>query len=181
MVLFAFLCFPGKGRGRQVIGVARTSDLVIMMLDAGKADIQKELLTQELDAVGIRINRRRPDITVKHKKTGGVSVTSTCGDLTHLDVHQARNILHLYKIHNVDVLVREDVTIDEFIDVVEGNRIYLRCLYVSTHTLTPASLFSDRDAARFSALFSESATHCISSLSFSVLCVMCFDRILARS
>jgi ribosome-interacting GTPase 1 len=44
----------GKGRGRQVIGVARTSDLVIMMLDAGKAEIQKELLTMELDAVGIR-------------------------------------------------------------------------------------------------------------------------------
>jgi hypothetical protein len=101
-----------------------------MMLDAGKAEIQKELLTMELDAVGIRINRRRPDVTIKHKKSGGVSVTSTCGDLTHLDVHQVRNILHLYKMHNVDVLVREDVTVDEFIDVVEGNRIYLRCLSV---------------------------------------------------
>jgi ribosome-interacting GTPase 1 len=104
----------GKGRGRQVIGVARTSDLVIMMVDAGKAEIQKELLRMELDAVGIRINQRRPNITIKHKKTGGVSVTSTCGDLTHIDVHQARNILHLYKIHNVDVLIREDITIDEF-------------------------------------------------------------------
>jgi ribosome-interacting GTPase 1 len=113
-----------------VIGVARTSDLVLMMLDAGKAEIQKELLTQELDAVGIRINRKRPDVVIKIKKTGGVSVTSTCGDLTHIDVHQARNILSLYKMHNADVLIREDVTVDEFIDVVEGNRIYLRCLYV---------------------------------------------------
>jgi small GTP-binding protein len=88
----------GKGRGRQVIGVARTSDLVILMLDAAKAEIQKELLTMELDAVGIRINQKRPNITIRHKKTGGVSVTSTCGDLTHIDVHQARNILHLYKV-----------------------------------------------------------------------------------
>jgi ribosome-interacting GTPase 1 len=30
----------------------------------------------------------------------------------------------------VDVLFREDVTVDEFIDVVLGNRVYLRCLYV---------------------------------------------------
>jgi len=88
----------GKGRGRQVIGVARTSDLVVMMLDASKAEIQKELLTQELDAVGIRINRQRPNVTIKQKKAGGVSITSTCGDLTHLDVHQVRNILHLYKV-----------------------------------------------------------------------------------
>lgn len=120
----------GKGRGRQVIGVARTSDLVLMMLDAGKADIQKELLTQELDAVGIRINKRRPNVVLRHKKTGGVALSSTCGDLTHLDLQLVRNVLKEYKIHNCDVLVREDITVDEFIDVVEGNRVYLRCLYV---------------------------------------------------
>ena len=34
----------GKGRGRQVIAVARTSDLVIMMLDATKGDKQRYLL-----------------------------------------------------------------------------------------------------------------------------------------
>jgi len=33
--------FTGKGRGRQVIAVARTADLVLMMLDAGKGEIQK--------------------------------------------------------------------------------------------------------------------------------------------
>jgi len=120
----------GKGRGRQVIGVARTSDLVVMMLDASKAELQKELLTAELDAVGIRINRKKPDVIIKQKKTGGVSITSTCGDLTHMDLHQVRNILQQFKVHNVDVLFREDVTVDEFIDVVMNNRVYLRCLYV---------------------------------------------------
>lgn len=35
----------GKGRGRQVIAVARTSDMILMMLDAEKAERQKELLT----------------------------------------------------------------------------------------------------------------------------------------
>ena len=31
----------GKGRGRQVIAVARTADLVIIMLDATKSDKQR--------------------------------------------------------------------------------------------------------------------------------------------
>ena len=31
----------GKGRGRQVIAVARTADLVVMMLDATKGDQQR--------------------------------------------------------------------------------------------------------------------------------------------
>ena len=38
--------------------------------------------------------------------------------------------LQEYKIHNADVLFREDATIDDFIDVIEGNRRYTRCLYV---------------------------------------------------
>ena len=30
----------------------------------------------------------------------------------------------------MDVYIREDVTVDEFIDVLIGNRRYIRCLYV---------------------------------------------------
>lgn len=36
-----FFNIIGKGRGRQVIAVARTADLVLMMLDATKGEIQK--------------------------------------------------------------------------------------------------------------------------------------------
>lgn len=39
-------------------------------------------------------------------------------------------ILHEYKIHNCEVLFREDATTDDFIDVIEGNRKYVKCLYV---------------------------------------------------
>lgn len=119
----------GKGRGRQVIAVARTADLVLMMLDASKAELQKELLTAELESVGIRLNTRPPDINIRIKKTGGVSLNAMC-ELTHIDLHLVRNILHLYRMFNADVLCREDVTADQLIDVVEGNRIYLRCLFV---------------------------------------------------
>jgi GTPase involved in cell partitioning and DNA repair len=52
----------GKGRGRQVIAVAKTSDLIIMMLDASKSNDQKRLLEIELEAVGIRINVGKPNI-----------------------------------------------------------------------------------------------------------------------
>jgi uncharacterized protein len=35
-----------------------------------------------------------------------------------------------YKIHNADILFKEDCTVDDLIDVIEGNRRYVRCLYV---------------------------------------------------
>ena len=55
----------GKGRGRQVIAVARTADLVLMILDATKKDVHRQLLEAELDSVGIRLNQRPPNIYFK--------------------------------------------------------------------------------------------------------------------
>jgi len=44
------------------------------MLDATKSEEQRRLLEIELDAVGIRLNRKKPDVVFKRKTTGGVSV-----------------------------------------------------------------------------------------------------------
>ncbi|KAL7378757.1 hypothetical protein ABVT39_018134 [Epinephelus coioides] len=119
----------GKGRGRQVIAVARTADVVIMMLDATKGDVQRELLEKELESVGIRLNRTKPNIYFKPKKGGGLSYNSTV-PLTHCSEKLVQLILHEYKIFNAEVLFREDSTPDEFIDVIVGNRVYMPCLYV---------------------------------------------------
>lgn len=50
----------GKGRGRQVISAAKTSDMILMVLDATKRAEQRALLEAELESVGIRLNREPP-------------------------------------------------------------------------------------------------------------------------
>lgn len=62
----------GRGRGRQVVSTAKTADLILMMLDATKSEEQRRLLEIELDSVGIRLNKRKPDVVFKRKTTGGV-------------------------------------------------------------------------------------------------------------
>jgi small GTP-binding protein len=57
----------GKGRGRQVISVAKTSDLVLMMLDVTRADAQRRALEIELETIGIRLNCQPPDIVLRAK------------------------------------------------------------------------------------------------------------------
>lgn len=44
----------GKGRGRQVIAVARTADVVIMMLDATKGDVQRWVCVCVCLYIGLR-------------------------------------------------------------------------------------------------------------------------------
>ena len=48
-----------------MIAVARTADLVLMMVDAGKGDVQRRLLVKELESVGIRLNKKPPNIYFK--------------------------------------------------------------------------------------------------------------------
>lgn len=51
-----------------MISVAKTADIILMMLDAGKSDQQRTLLERELESVGIRLNKCPPNIYVKIKK-----------------------------------------------------------------------------------------------------------------
>jgi ribosome-interacting GTPase 1 len=48
------------------------------MLDATKSEEQKHLLELELDAVGIRLNKTKPDVVFKKKTTGGVRLIHFC-------------------------------------------------------------------------------------------------------
>jgi uncharacterized protein len=41
-----------------------------------------------------------------------------------------KNVLAEYKIHNAHVVMRGDYDVDQFIDAIEGNRKYIKCLYV---------------------------------------------------
>lgn len=122
----------GKGRGRQVVATARTADLILMVLDATKSRYQRESLEKELEAVGIRLNKEKPNIYFKKKESGGVKITFTSPTRTNLTEEVIKGILRDYRIHNADVLVRDDkCTVDDFIDVLnEQHRNYIKCLYV---------------------------------------------------
>ncbi|CAZ82863.1 unnamed protein product [Tuber melanosporum] len=121
----------GKGRGRQVISAAKTSDLIMMVLDATKKAEQRALLERELEAVGIRLNREPPNIYLKAKKAGGMKL-SFMSTPKYLDEKMIYNILRDYKMLNCEVLIRdENATVDDFIDVIMApHRRYIKCLYV---------------------------------------------------
>lgn len=126
----------GAGRGKEVIAVARSADAILIVLDAGKEGLQKhrEILERELETVGIRLNQKPPDVTVSKRKTGGGSVRfASTVPQPHLGPEPDKvvtQILREYKISACDVLAREEITIDQLVDVVAGNREYKPCLYL---------------------------------------------------
>jgi len=121
----------GKGRGRQVIGVARTCTLILIVLDCMKPLTDKRIIERELEGFGIRLNKKPPAILLKKKDKGGVTITKSHNmELTNMSEDTIKSILHEYKINNCDVNFKCNATRDELIDVIEGNRIYVPCIYV---------------------------------------------------
>lgn len=105
----------GKGRGRQVIAVARTCNMIFMVLDVCKPLADKAKLEKELYGVGIRLNQNPPNISVKKKDKGGIAVSHTV-PLTQIDSDVVKAVLSEYKISSADVMFREDATVEDLIE-----------------------------------------------------------------
>lgn len=112
----------GKGRGREVISAIRSSDLVVIITDIYSKEI--DIILNEMYEGGIRINKTRPDIRIKKLDRGGIEVYSTV-KLTKLDETMVRSILNENGIVNATVVLRGDYGVDELIDALMGNRVYI--------------------------------------------------------
>ena len=119
----------GKGRGRQVIAVARTCSLIFIVLDCLKPLQHKKLLEHELEGFGIRLNKEPPNIVFRKKEKGGLNFQAMVPQ-SELDLDLVKSILNEYKIHNADITLRCDASADDLIDIIEGNRVYIPCIYL---------------------------------------------------
>lgn len=120
----------GRGRGKQVIAVARTCNLIFIILDVNKPLAHKQIIEKELEGFGIRINKEPPNILVKKKEKGGLNITNTV-PLTKLDKDGIKAVMSEYKINSADIAFRCDATVDDLIDVLEASqRKYIPAVYV---------------------------------------------------
>ncbi|MGA7924266.1 MAG: GTPase, partial [Thermoplasmata archaeon] len=133
----------GRGRGREVLSVVRSVDLVLFLIDPEHPDFRA--LVNELEGAGVRVNGRPPKIVVTHSDRGGLTISSTVR-LTHLGSGLAAGIAREFGVHNGLIVFREDATADQLIDVLAGNRVYtLGLLAVNkSELLAPADIMSLR-------------------------------------
>lgn len=119
----------GRGRGRQVLAAALTCNVILIVLDAAKPVTHKLIIEKELHGFGIRLNQSPPDIIFKRKEKGPINFQAMVAQsvLTQPLVH---SICREYRIMSADVICRCDATIDQLIDVIEGNRRYIPAIYV---------------------------------------------------
>ncbi len=112
----------GRGRGTEVLSVVRTADLVVFMLSVFEIG-RYERLRKELYENKIRVDAEPPNVSITRTGQGGIRVTTADG--VSLDGGTVKQVLREHGYVNADVTIREDLSIDELIDGVMDNRVYL--------------------------------------------------------
>ena len=112
----------GRGDGKAVLSVVRTADLVVFLLSVFEID-QYDRLKRELYDNKIRLDTEPPNISVRKTHKDGIRVTM--GDGVSLDEGTVKSVLREHGFVNAEVTIPHDLTLDELIDGVMDNRVYL--------------------------------------------------------
>ena len=118
----------GKGLGKRILSVARSADLVLLVLDVFQP-YHENVLINELGNIGIRLNQLPPNITIEKASMGGIAVAQQV-KLTRITEKHLKDILHLYGIVSARVVIREDVTSEQLSDYIAGNISYSKALTI---------------------------------------------------
>lgn len=118
----------GRGFGKRVLSVARGADLVLIVLDVFQPH-HHDVLKRELTEAGLRLDEEPPDIVVEKTSIGGMSVNAQVP--IKVSERLIKEIMRLYGFHNGRLIIREpNLTDDQLIDALNGNRIYVPSLVV---------------------------------------------------
>lgn len=118
----------GKGLGKRVLAVAKSADLVLIILDVFQP-YHEEVIRTELGNIGIRLDQKPPNIVIEKTSDGGISVSQQV-PLTKMSQSLLKDILRVYGVNNGRVLIREDVDSEQLTDYISGTKTYVQSLTV---------------------------------------------------
>ena len=139
----------GKGRGREILNVIRSCDMVLYVVDPFQ-DSHFDILDMELWKSGMRLNQAKPQVFITRTDRGGIVVRSTL-EQTNLSDEEIQSIIRSFGMVSANVTLRTDVTDDHIVDTLAGNRIYSEAVVV----LNKVDLASEKDLEKARSMLPE--------------------------
>ena len=118
----------GKGLGRRILSVARSADIVLLVLDVFQP-YHEDVLVKELGNIGIRLNQKPPNIVIEKSTTGGIAIAQQV-KLKKMSEKLFKEILNVYGYTSARVVIREDIDSEQLIDFVTGNKTYAKAITI---------------------------------------------------
>ncbi len=84
----------GKGLGKRILSVARSADIVLLVLDVFQP-YHEDVLVNELSNIGLRLNQQPPNILIEKSTTGGIAIAQQV-KLKKMSEKLVKDILNVY-------------------------------------------------------------------------------------
>ncbi len=121
----------GRGRGREVLSVVRSADLLLFVISVFELE-QYELLREELYENKVRLDAQPPRVRVSKRDRGGISIQTSVDP--GLEEETIKDVLREHGYVNATVTFRERLTVDRLVDAIMDNRVYLPSLVAVNKT-----------------------------------------------
>ena len=117
----------GKGKGKEVLSVAKGADLLVIMTDVKRIGAFSQMY-KELTGSGIRINVDPPKVLLDKKTSGGLEVFSNFKQ--NVDKETIKEIAREFGIKNGTITLNEKITQERLFDAFSVNRVYVPAIFV---------------------------------------------------
>ena len=118
----------GRGLGKRILSVARSADIVLLVLDIFQP-YHEGVLTKELSNIGLRLNQNPPDIVIEKSTTGGIAIAQQV-KLKKISEKLLKDILNVYGYTSARVVIREDINSEQLVDLLTGNKTYTKSITI---------------------------------------------------
>ena len=118
----------GKGLGKRILSVARSADIILLVLDVFQP-YHENVLVNELSNIGIRLNQKPPNILIEKSSTGGIAIAQQV-KLKKMSEKLVKDILNIYGYTSARVVIREDIDSEQLIDFITGNKTYAKSITI---------------------------------------------------
>lgn len=140
----------GKGKGKEVLAVARSAELMLVILcfrpDGTISFSDLTTIRKELFNAGIRVNAKPPQIVIKKRTSGGVHFSFRGHQI--MDKDEVKSLMIELGFCNAGVYYAEpDITPDQLIDHVIGNRVYTKEIVVINKSDLMKTPINDQEIA----------------------------------
>jgi len=112
----------GRGLGKRILSVARSADIVLLVLDVFQP-YHEDVLVNELSNIGIRLNQQPPNIVIEKSSTGGIAIAQQV-KLKKMSEKLVKDILNVYGYTSARVVIREDIDSEQLVDYITGGKTY---------------------------------------------------------
>jgi small GTP-binding protein len=129
----------GKGMGGPLISAIRAVDAIIITVDLSIDPVKDlELILNELEAKGLRLNKKVPNIEIQKQPTGGIEIIGE-NFLVECNSQDVKKILQEERVHNAIITIKEPVTLTDIFEVLDSSLEYKRAIIVGTKGDLPGS------------------------------------------